>query len=242
MAHAAVEESKSELQRPLTSPWFFLLVLGLIAFWSFRGAVGADAIARIASIGRPLLYLRTIVFEWVLLGLILFGLRLQGSSYQTVLGRRWRSGREVVRDIGIAAAFWIVSTIVLSMITLHPHDAPPSPLVQAMLPQGFLESVIWIALSITAGICEEAIYRGYLQGQLMAMTRNATLGIALSALAFAFAHSYKGLAGAFGIFVDGVMLGSLAYWRRSVRPGMMAHAFTDSFAGVIARLLRIGIS
>ena len=147
-----------------------------------------------------------------------------------------------MRDIGIAAAFWIVSTIVLSMITLHPHDASPNPLVQAMLPQGLFESAIWIALSITAGICEEAIYRGYLQRQLTAMTKSVTLGIALSALAFALAHSYKGLAGASGIFVDGVMLGSLAYWRKTVRPGMLAHAFTDSFAGVIARLLKIGIS
>lgn len=242
MAHGAVEENNSELQRPLTSTWFFVLVLGLIAFWSFRGAVGADAIARIVSIGRPLLYLRTIVFEWVLLGVVLLGVRLHGSSNQAVLGRRWRSGKEVMRDIGIAAAFWIVSTIVLSMISLHPHDAPPNPLVQAMLPQGLFESVIWIALSITAGICEEAIYRGYLQRQLMAMTRSAPLGIALSAVAFAFAHSYKGLSGAAGIFVDGLMLGSLAYWRKTVRPGMMAHAFTDSFAGVIARLLKIGIS
>ena len=242
MALEVVAENESELKKPLTSPWFFVLVLALIAFWSFRGAAGADAIARIASIGRPLLYLRTIVFEWVLLGMVLFGLKLRGTSFQAVLGRRWRSGKEVMRDIGIAAAFWIVSTIVLSMITLHPHDAPPNPLVQAMLPQGFLESVIWIALSITAGICEEAVYRGYLQRQLMAMTRSVTLGIALSALAFALAHSYKGLAGAFGIFVDGVMLGSLAYWRRTVRPGMLAHAFTDSFAGVIARLLKIGIS
>lgn len=242
MALEVVAENESELKKPLTSPWFFVLVLALIAFWSFRGAAGADAIARIASIGRPLLYLRTIVFEWVLLGMVLFGLKLRGTSFQAVLGRRWLSGKEVMRDIGIAAAFWIVSTIVLSMITLHPHDAPPNPLVQAMLPQGFLESVIWIALSITAGICEEAVYRGYLQRQLMAMTRSVTLGIALSALAFALAHSYKGLAGAFGIFVDGVMLGSLAYWRRTVRPGMLAHAFTDSFAGVIARLLKIGIS
>jgi membrane protease YdiL (CAAX protease family) len=242
VAHEVVEENQSELRKPLTSALFLVLVLALIAFWSFRGAVGADAIARISRIGRPLLYLRTIVFEWVLLGLVLIGLRLQGSSFQAVLGRRWHSGKEIVRDTGIAAAFWIVSTIVLSMITLHPHDAPPNPLVQAMLPQGFFESVIWIALSITAGICEEAVYRGYLQRQLMAMTKSVTLGIALSALAFAVAHSYKGLSGAFGIFVDGVMLGSLAYWRRSVRPGMIAHAFTDSFAGVIARLLKIGIS
>ena len=242
MTHEVVEESDTKHRKPLTSPWFLMLVLVLTAFWSFRGAAGADAIARIASIGRPLLYLRTIIFEWALLGVVLIGLRLHDSSYQTVLGKRWRSWREVMRDIGVAAAFWIVSTIVLSMITLHPHDAPPNPLVQAMLPQGFFESAMWIALSITAGICEEAVYRGYLQRQLMAMTGSVTLGVALSALAFALAHSYKGLAGAFGIFVDGVMLGSLAYWRRSVRPGMLAHAFTDSFAGVIARFLKIGIS
>ena len=104
------------------------------------------------------------------------------------------------------------------------------------------ESILWLALSISAGICEEAVYRGYLQRQLMAITTSVPAGIALSAVAFGLAHSYQGWRGAVRVGVGGALLGILAYWRKSMRPGMMAHAFGDGFAGVFARLLKIRVA
>src|SRR2546423_8718409 len=242
MAQAAAETRRSEPIKPIASPLHLLLVLLIIGFWAYRGAVNSERAIQSLSANRPFYYLRTIAFEWAMLGVVLIGLRLRGSSYLTVLGERWRSRKELTRDIGIAAVFWIVSTIVLSAIAPHSHSATPNPLVHAILPNGLLESTLWIVLSISAGICEEAVDRGYLQHQFMAMTRNVPIGIALAALVFGLGHSYKGWAGAAGVFVDGVMLGTLAYWRRSLRPGMMAHAFTDVFAGVLARLLKVGVS
>lgn len=35
------------------------------------------------------------------------------------------------------------------------------------------------------------------------------------------------------IAVYGAMFGFLALWRRSLRPGMMAHAWHDSFEGIL---------
>jgi hypothetical protein len=39
-----------------------------------------------------------------------------------------------------------------------------------------------------------------------------------------------------GLF--GAMFGILAYWCRSVRPGMIAHAWQDSLGGVVGSLMR----
>ncbi len=36
------------------------------------------------------------------------------------------------------------------------------------------------------------------------------------------------------ITVYGALFGLLAWWRRSLRPGMIAHAWTDIFSGVIS--------
>jgi hypothetical protein len=36
------------------------------------------------------------------------------------------------------------------------------------------------------------------------------------------------------ISVYGAMFGALAHWRRSVRPGMIAHAWHDAFTGLVA--------
>ena len=97
-------------------------------------------------------------------------------------------------------------------------------------PHGSREIITWIALSLTAGICEEAIFRGYLQRQFIALTKSVPAGILLSAAAFGAAHSYQGYRGVIQISLLGVMLGSLAYWRKTVRPGMISHALQDTLA------------
>jgi membrane protease YdiL (CAAX protease family) len=194
-----------------------------------------------ADLNRVAMYERTMFSEWLLFALMILGVWLHGSSVFTVLGERWRSVMAVLRDIGIAAAFWIGSTAVLSMIGAHAHGGAPNPAVQFLLPQGRFEMWLWIALSITAGICEEAIFRGYYQKQFIALTKSAPVGIVLAAIAFGAAHSYQGFGGAIRIGLQGLLLGILANWRRSVRPGMIAHAWGDIFAGALARLMKIPV-
>jgi len=114
------------------------------------------------------------------------------------------------------------------------HGAAPDRAVQFLFPHGGVEIALWISLSVTAGICEEALFRGYLQRQFMALTKNAPLGILLSAVMFGLSHAYQGLGHAMQIGVLGAMSGILAYWRKSVRPGMIAHALQDIMGGLLA--------
>ncbi len=72
----------------------------------------------------------------------------------------------------------------------------------------------------------------------MALTKSAPAGILLSAAAFGAAHMYQGFRRATLIGLLGAMLGILAYWRRSVRPGMIAHAWQDSLGGVVSGVVR----
>jgi hypothetical protein len=108
----------------------------------------------------------------------------------------------------------------------------------SMLPQRGIELTFWIALSVTAGICEETIFRGYLQRQFMALTKSAPAGILLSAATFGGAHAYQGFRMMILIALYGAMFGILAYWRGSVRPAMIAHAWQDSLNGVLAIVMR----
>jgi hypothetical protein len=67
----------------------------------------------------------------------------------------------------------------------------------------------------------------------MALTKNVPAGILIAAAAFGAAHAYQGWANATVIGLEGALLGVLAYWRRSVRPGMIAHAWKDAIAPVL---------
>src|ERR1700730_2441820 len=163
--------------------------------------------------------------------------RRSGGSLLTVFGEHWRSAWQVLRDIGIAIGFWIAAATLLWIFGWLLRTAALSRNV-SMLPQRGVELTVWIAFSVTAGICEETIFRGYLQRQFMDLTRSAPAGILLSAATFGAAHAYQGFRMVILICLYGAMFGILAYWRGSVRPGMIAHAWNYSLNGVLAGLMR----
>jgi uncharacterized protein len=90
---------------------------------------------------------------------------------------------------------------------------------------------------VTAGICEEAIFRSYLQKQFTAWTGNETAGLFLSAAAFGAGHGYQGAKATVVLAAYGLMFGILAQRRKSLRPGMITHALHDTLAGLAVRLL-----
>ena len=51
---------------------------------------------------------------------------------------------------------------------------------------------------------------------------------------FGAAHAYQGFAKAVNIGVLGAMYGIFAHWRKSVRPGMIAHTLQDVLGGLFA--------
>ena len=107
--------------------------------------------------------------------------------------------------------------------------------VENMLPRGGAEIAVWILLSLSAGFCEEVVYRGYLQRQLQALTGSGLAAVALQAVIFGVSHGYQGVRNVLFITVYGALFGALALWRRSLKPGMILHAWTDIFGGLIQK-------
>ena len=222
-------------QSRIAAPLHTILVLAAIAAYSLSGRLRSVETQSVVSINHVALYERTLLFEWLLLAFVLVGVRLHGSSLHTVMGQRWQSALQILRDIGIGAAFFVITTLLASTIGPHFGGGTPDKVLHRMLPDGPLEKVLWLAVSITAGICEEAIYRGYLQRQFTALTRNISAGIILSAACFGAVHAYQGFRMMIQIALLGVLLGLLADWRKTTRPGMISHAIQDSLVIFIRR-------
>jgi uncharacterized protein len=216
---------------PVAAPWHTVVVLAVILVSVLRGWFQAEHMRTVANPNHIRLYSRIILFEWLTLALVLVGVWLHGSSLRIVLGDRWRSVSQFLYHVGIALLFLVATIVVTSIVGSHGNAGDQR--TQFLLPHGRVEIALWVLLSITAGICEEAIYRGYLQKQFIALTRSVPVGIILSAMAFGLAHSYQGFARAATIGVIGAMSGVLAYWCRSVRPGMIAHALQDVLGAFI---------
>ena len=213
---------------------FLLVVLAVVA------ALGYFSVHRQGQVHQPrrlLFYLVTMAWEWLLVGYIYWGLRRRGKSFRNITGKGWKNASDFFLDIAIAFGFWIAAIFVLSIVSRVIHATGMAEAARRLAPQGLFESTLWIALSVTAGICEETIFRGYLQRQFVAWTRSAPLGVLLSAVLFGAGHGYQGGKATVVIGVYGLMFGILAEARQNLRPGIMTHAWHDALTGLVIRFL-----
>jgi uncharacterized protein len=192
--------------------------------------------AAIGARGRAFVYLVTILVEWTIVAFIAWGLRRRGSRLSELVGGSWARPVQVLRDLGLGIAFVLLCGGLLQGLTALLKVDPPQSML-AMLPQTTSELMLWVLMSMTAGFCEEVIFRGYLLRQFAALTRSVPGGIVLQALAFGLGHGYQGWKLMLLIAIYGSCFGLFAHWRRSLRPGMLAHALQDTAGGLLARFL-----
>jgi len=245
-------EVPSPISEPLVAPappakpaliaplWHTLLISALILGNSFLGSSKIGAVKGSGS--RILLYGGTFVTQLILILLIWFGIRLRGVRMRDLIGGRWKTVESFLLDAALAFGFWITSLLVLFGIrvalgTIDLHNMQKSVddtvrLLGPMAPHTNLEAGLFVLLSVCAGLFEEIIFRGYLQRQFAALGRNAIIGIVASGALFGLAHGYQGPRMMVVIGFYGIFFGILAHLRKSLRPGMMAHAFQDSIAGI----------
>jgi hypothetical protein len=108
-----------------------------------------------------------------------------------------------------------------------------------LAPENGKEIAAWALLCLLVGFVEEIVFRGYLQRQFIGWARGGVVaGVMLSAIVFGGAHAYQGARNMALLAVFGVLFSMLALYRRSLRAGMMAHAWHDLIAGLALSLLK----
>jgi CAAX protease family protein len=217
----------------------------LVIFLAIQLAVAINAyygVSRLAAVHDPAAfqfrlrctYLFGIGFEWFQILFVLYGLRKTQTSITSLIGGRWNSIWAVVKDLLLGLAFlllWIVASIVL-VVAFQPQRTE-APSYIAVLPRTTIDVILWIVISLSAGFCEELVFRGYLQRQFLALTKDRSHAVVAQALVFGLGHAYQGLFNMVAISVEGMLLGWLVARRKSLRPGMIAHVWQDALIGVM---------
>lgn len=187
-----------------------LLILAAVAAIGYVSNVQHGGGAHVNRLG---FYASVVVAQILLLRYTLIGLR---GELREVIGRfRWY-------DALIAAALFFA--IRFASLAMHRLLGGIDDHTEFLIPRTAVEITVWIAVSIVAGICEEIVFRGYLQ-------RRLPIGVITQAIAFGISHGYQGLRSIINITVIGLLFGVVAKWRRGLVPNMLAHAATD-IAGV----------
>jgi hypothetical protein len=212
--------------------WHTLAVIGILLALSALGARSHN----MSPVGQPahraIGYVTIMIFEWALTGFIAWGISRRGFHLRDLIAGRWNRWTSPLRDLGLAVVFLLVADPILGVVAFS-LKAKATGATRNLFPRTPLEIALYVLVTITAGFCEELIFRGYLQRQLSSFTHSAAMGLILQAAVFGIAHGYQGVKFMFIITVFGAMFGLLALWRRSLRPGMAAHFLQDCVLGLI---------
>jgi membrane protease YdiL (CAAX protease family) len=229
-------QANQSVDRAVAAPWHTSIVLLILIGMSFAGA-RSGGLPGVSAYGRAGGYLVVILLEWLTVAFIWYGVSRRGIRMADLVGGRWAHPADILRDLGIGIAFLLVCGIGLMSALGHLLRIVENQAIRQMLPQTRTEMILWCLMSLTAGFCEELIFRGYFQRQFTALTQSVIGGIVLQAIAFGAAHGYQGWKLMLSIAIFGTTFGLLARWRGSLRPGMIAHFVQDAMGGLLARYL-----
>jgi len=97
------------------------------------------------------------------------------------------------------------------------------------LPATWIERHWWVFLSITAGVCEETLFRGFMLRYLHVFpwTLNLTLALLISSVIFGFNHLYQGVGGVAGTAIAGFFFGLLFLLTGNLLLPIILHGVMD---------------
>src|SRR3954464_3950073 len=179
---------------------------GLLAAVLILSFTGSDRISAQATRphGRLIMYVGTIVVDWVIVGYIWMGVKRRGMSLRELIGGRWERLEDFLLDTATAIGFWVSWSILVVTVTLALKQANLDPAktmsrvqelkktIGFLVPQGWVETLLFIGLTLTAGFCEEVIYRGYFQRQFTVWTRSVSVAVVAQGVLFGASHGYQG--------------------------------------------------
>ena len=175
-------------------------------------------------------YLTVLAEEWLAVFFVWVQGKRGGPSINELVAGGWPKAIAFLRDAGLAIGFLVITVPLLVLVgrLLGASEEPVS-----FMPQSKVEALVWVILAVTAGFAEELIFRGFLTWQFKAWTNSLPFAIVLQGLLFGLAHGYYSRS-MITIAIYGCLQGVLASWRKSLRPGMLAHFFEDGFFGLLS--------
>lgn len=232
---SSTQITASDTRRQPIAPWWHtVLVLALLAIGSVASAYQHGLPnANLPGVSHRLSsYMTVLVQEWLGVFLVWLALRRRGLGVGSLVSGRWQTPRAFFRDLGLAVGFMVV-VIPLAGVLAYLLGANNNSALANITPKTLLELLVFLVLAASAGFGEELVFRGYLTEQFSAWSGSRAVAVLLQGVVFGLAHGFYGKA-MLAIMLQGWLLGLLAYWRKSLRPGILAHWLQDSIGGIVA--------
>jgi membrane protease YdiL (CAAX protease family) len=243
MEHLAVRTSCGSgvimfLSKMAWDLWLILAFLGVVVPW--RGRARLRTLLALPSVGtkeKIVLYATTIGFQWVVAIIVAWRALARGFTVPE-LGLSHRNSLAVLVNSVIGAAI-LGGLHWLNLRRIGKMDGPAPELMRnianRVLPKNLVEFLPYVALAVTAGVCEEFLYRGFAMAALSKVGLPTWLVVLLTSLLFGLAHTYQGKSGVAGTSLMGLIFGVFRVLTESLVPVTIWHATVDIVAGIAGK-------
>jgi len=195
----------------------------LLAAWSARRL-------RVSEISTTTLYVTALAYQW-LLALLTYAVLLMDGEGPGDVGFL-----PIPPGVGVASALAILvlgTVVIAGSEGLKGHlGEAPSTLRAKLIPRTGSEILLFALLCLSAGICEEFVFRGYLVSRLSRLSGSVQAAALVSAVLFGFGHAAYGWSGIIRAALVGWILTLPLFLAGSLFPSVVAHAAIDLLAGL----------
>ena len=216
--------------------WLIFFVLGVVVPW--RGRMRLRELLAKPHVGtgeRVSLYASTIAFQWVTAGVV--GWRAWARGFTAAqLGLLPHGGSKIpvaaVLGAGILGGLHWLNLRRMGRLPPKTRGVLQA-LAERILPQSPVEILPFLALAVTAGVCEEFLYRGFAMAAFDRAGLPVWSALLLSSALFGLAHLYQGRGGLAGTMILGTLFAAARIRYDSVVPVMLWHVAVDVVAGIV---------
>jgi uncharacterized protein len=216
--------------------WLIFFVLAVVVPW--RGRIRLKQLMARPSVDpheRISLYLSTIGFQWIAVAIAAWRAWAHGyTRIEMGLGTGPNLSRSliagVVGTVLLAGLHWMNFRRMGRLQDRVP--ARVKAMASRILPQSKGEQLPFLALALTAGCCEEFLYRGFAMAAFSRAGFPIWASVVVSSVLFGAAHLYQGRGGLIGTGILGLIFGAFRAFTGSILPVAAWHAAIDIVAGI----------
>jgi uncharacterized protein len=201
--------------------WTTLLLAALPALM----LVQAQQLRDLEVLPRQAAYISSIISLWLLAAVTLIVSSIAGIPF-TALGFAATPLTPFLLWTGALTAAGVGMVLIF-----HASGFRDSELVRQLIPVTGTDRALFLGVSITAGVCEEIVFRGFLLHVLLLATGSLPLALLLSSGVFGVVHAYQQPLGALRAALLGAMLALPLLLTGSIYPAIVAHILIDVLSG-----------
>jgi membrane protease YdiL (CAAX protease family) len=225
--------------RNATDAWLFTAILAIVlpalGYLRFRRLLAGGQ--RTFDTPRKLaIYARIVSTQWLLVLAMYLLLRRHGLT----LADAGLRVADAFITLGAAGMLAIAVPVAGAGAVRRARQAGPDGLgaglkrLRGIVPVNGIEMAGFAVVCVTAGICEELLFRGWLVNMTWAVCGSLWASVLIAAALFGIGHAYQGVRGILKTGSIGILLGLLFALTGSLIPGQVFHAGIDLLAAVVA--------